>query len=350
MAFTAQEIDNIANAALDFYERGPALSQALEDRPTLKAMREAQKTFPGGKESIRGNVKGTYTTEFVGYSHDDTVSYSNPANIKQYDYPWREIHAGLNFSGTELKKSGISVLDTNGERTETHTRRDLLVITDLLNDKLEDMAEGSMRSMNTMLWLDGSQDPKAFAGIQSIILPSATVATGVTGGIDRATNPWWRNRALTGGSKITASAANQTLTKTLRQEVRQLKRFGGRPSLVPCGSGFLERLELEVHEKGVYSQTGFANNGQTEIGMADITMRGVGRFYYEPELDNLGQSLFAYFLDPRHLRLRPMEGEDMKKHSPNRPADKYVYYRSLTWTGALEARKLNCHGVYEVAA
>ena len=44
-----------------------------------------------------------------------------------------------------------------------------------------------------------------------------------------------------------------------------------------------------------------------------------------------------------------MDGEDMKTHSPRRPADKYVMYRGLTWTGGMVADQLNCHGVYEVA-
>jgi hypothetical protein len=350
MPFTAQEINNIANASLDFFMKGPAMAQTLEQRPTLKAMRAAQKTFPGGKEAIVGNVKGEYTTTMTGYSGDDTVTYGNPANLKQWNYPWRELHGGIAVTATELKKDGITIVDTNGAETVTHSGADLTRITSLFADKLDDMAEGSARGMNEILWRDGSQDAKAFPGIQSIILPTATAATGVTGGIDRAANWWWRNRALTGASKITASAANQTLTRTLRDEARQLIRYGGKPSLLPAGSAFLSRLEMEVQEKGIYTQQGFANNGKTDIGMADISMRGVGTFYYEPELDNLGLQYFAYFLDPRRLFLDVMEDEDMKQHNPNSPAEKYVIYRSVTWTGGLVAQQLNCHGVYEVAA
>ena len=35
------------------------------------------------QEFITRNVKGEYTTEFEGYEHDDSVSYSNPANLKR---------------------------------------------------------------------------------------------------------------------------------------------------------------------------------------------------------------------------------------------------------------------------
>lgn len=350
MPFTAQEIDNIATAALDFYIKGPAMAQTIQDRPLYDAMRAAQKTFPGGKDFIIKNVKGEYTTGFTGYSHDDTVTYANPANLRQTSYPWFEIHAGISMTLTELKKDGISVVDSlNGESTSNHSEREMTAITNLLEDKLDDMAEGSARSFNDMLWRDGSQSAKVFPGVQSFILPNPNV--GITGGIDRATNPWWRNRARTAqfGGVIAASASGQTLSRFLRSEVRQLKRYGGRPTLLMAGSAFIDALELEVSEKGVYTQSGFTNRGATDIGLADISMRGVGTFKYDPTLDDLGLSKYCYFIDPRHLCPYVMEGEDMKTHAPARPAERYVMYRAMTWTGGLVADQLNCHGVYEVA-
>jgi hypothetical protein len=83
--------------------------------------------------------------------------------------------------------------------------------------------------------------------------------------------------------------------------------------------------------------------------MADISMRGIGKFQYDPTLDDLGFAKRAFFIDPKHMYLMVMDGEDMKQHAPARPADQYVLYRGVTWTGGLVADQLNCHGVYEVA-
>jgi hypothetical protein len=348
MAFTAEELANIANAAMDYFMKGDALSQAIQEKPLLKAMKAAQKTFPGGKEDIRGNVKGDYTTSFQGYSGNDTVIYRNPANIRQFNFPWKELHAGIEVTLTELKKDGISVVDSmNGKSTSNHSDREMTAITNLFDDKLEDMAEGSAQSMDDIIHRDGTQSSKVFAGLQHVIAADPT--TGVLGGIDRAANSWWRNRSLVGANKITHSTTNQTLTRTLRKEVRQLKRYGGKPSLIIAGSAFLEDLEAEVHEKGIMTDQGFTNRGATDIGMADISMRGVGTFQYDPTLDDLGLSDHCYFIDPRHLYLMVMEGEDMKQHNPARPADQYVLYRALTWTGGLINRKPNAHGVYQSA-
>src|SRR3546814_9798774 len=124
-----------------------------------------------------------------------------------------------------------------------------------ISDWSSDVCSSDLNS----LWKDGAQSSKVFAGIQSIIVDDPT--TGVAAGIDRATNTWWRNRALVGTNKVTHSTSDQTLTKKLRSEVRQLRRHGGRPTLVLCGSAAIERLEAKIHEKGVYPQTGFINKG-----------------------------------------------------------------------------------------
>ena len=338
----------MANAALDFYVKGQPLSQQIQDKPLLAAMNSAKKTFPGGKGLIRGNVKADYTTAFMGYTHDDTVTYTNPANIRQYQYEWKELHAGLSLTLSELKRDGISVVDSlDGASTSNHSGREVHAVSNILQDKLEDMDEGMARSMNLLYLRDGTASAKVFAGLQHFVADDPT--TGVTGGIDRAANSWWRNRAKVGANKITSSTAAQTLTKTLRAEVRQLRRYGGAPKLWIAGSGFIEKLEAELTEKGFYTEAGFANNGQTEIGVADISMRGVGKCMYDPTLDDEGRSNFAYFIDTRYIYPYVMEGEDMKKHSPARPPEKYVLYRGVTWTGALVANKLNAHGVYEAA-
>jgi len=348
MPLTVQELQNLANVSLDHYMRGDPIEQFVQDKPLYAKMRGMQKTFPGGKEFIRGNVKGDYTTEFMGFSHDDEVAYGNPANVKQFSIPWKELHAGISFDMTEMKKAGISIVpDTSGEREIRATPDEGERISDLLDDKMNDMAEGMAISFDSILHLDGTQDAKVFAGLSYFV--SDTPTTGTYAGISRADNAWWRNRSLVGASKIVSSVSSQTLTKTLRSEVRQLRRYGGKPNLILCGSTFLDKLEAEIHEKGTYTQTGFVNNGKNDIGMAAISMRGVGDFLYDPTLDDTDREDYAYFLDTRHIFPMVMKNEDMKRHSPERPAEKYVVYRAVTWTGALVANKLNAHGVYQTS-
>jgi len=347
MAFSQAELDNIANAALDYYiDKGNVYAQSLQDKPLLKAMDSSAKTFPGGKGELSVAVKGTYTTTVSGYTHNDTVTYANPANIKRANYAWKEHHAGISLTLTELKKDGISVSDsTTSAGTSNHSGRDQTVLANLFQDKLDDMMEGYSRGMNDFLFGDGTADANAIAGIQTLI--KDVPGTGTTGGLSNATNTWWRNRA---NVAISTTTTGQELIETLHSEMRQLKRFGGKPNVAVCGSAFLDRLADELRRNGNYSQTGFAR-GQN-IAMGEINYNGL-TFQYDPTLDDLtiatkNPSKRCYIIDSSKLCMYYMDGEKMKRHSPARPADQYVMYRAVTTTAALSATQLNCHGVYEI--
>lgn len=357
MAFTSDELTNISNAVLDFYIKGSTEKQTIQDKPLLAALTAAKKDFPGGKGNISLPVQGAFASsqsDFMeGFTHNDSVGFVNPANILRASYAWKEIHCGITMTATELKHDGISLVDTNGERTSNHSDRDLVVLTGLLENKMEDFLESRERALNGMLWADGTQDAKEIPGIKSLI--SQTPTTGTTGGLNRATYSWWRNRAYVGvgtnanGAAITHSTTNQTLTKFLRKEVRQLRRYHQGKYVILAGSGFIEKLEAEIAEKGIYTESGFKNSGATDIGMADISMRGVGTIAYDPTLDDNSESNFCYFIDTTSIKLMPMAQEWMKKHTPARPHDQFVLYKSITDTGALVAKRLNSSAVYEAA-
>src|SRR6185295_700674 len=178
MAFTAGEINNIANASLDWYvNRGDTFKQSIQAKPLLKTMEALNKTFPGGKGNVSLGITGRFGAAgvndgVVGYTHNDTVSFYTPANIDRVNYPWREHHIGITLTHTELKIDGISVTDEqgNGESYCNHSQREMTVLVNLLKDKLFDFGEQYARTMNRLLWGDGVADPKALAGFRSIIV------------------------------------------------------------------------------------------------------------------------------------------------------------------------------------
>jgi hypothetical protein len=360
MAFTAGELTNIANAALDFYyNKGDTFKQSIQAKPLLRLMESSAKSFPGGKGNISLAVKGDYgaggvNDHVVGYTHNDTVNFYTPANIKRCNYPWREHHMGLTLTHTELKIDGISVTDDSGDGSSlsNHSDRDVTVLVNLLQDKLEDFGEQYARSMNNLMWGDGTGDAKALAGLQSIIVdvPNA----GNLGGLARSTNTWWQNRSAcpafgTAGGRgaVTSATTNGgALLQFLQQEYRQLIRYGGRPSKFLAGSSFISAMEVELRANGNYSMTGFATGKDVSVGK--ISYMGTD-FEYDPSLDALGKAKRCYWYDSRDIYLVAMQDEWRHQHSPDRTPDKYVLYRSLTSTGQLCARRLNSAAVIDIA-
>mgnify|MGYP001174207372 CR=1 FL=1 len=347
MPFTTQELENIAAAALDFHmDRGKVQSQTIQDKPLLAALRAAQKTFPGGKELLTGRAKGDYTTTIQGFSDDDDVTYGNPANIKTYSYAWKEIHSGIKMTLTELKKDGISIDDTAlGKGESRHSDREMTALANLLDDKIEDMKEGSDRGYNLMFWRDGTQNAKEVPGIRSFIVNSPSTAA-IIGGLDSGVNTWWRNRALIGMTASTAS--DQNVVQKLQKEMRQLRRYGTPRHRMFAGSDFLDWFEQELRAKGNYTLEGWSKQGRIDASVADLAFKGID-LEYDPTLDDLGLAKYLYVLDMKAIRPMVMEGEDMKMHNPARPAEKYVLYRAMTWTGGLVCRQRNTSGVYSIA-
>ncbi|TDX21890.1 hypothetical protein DFO67_1329 [Modicisalibacter xianhensis] len=351
MAFTQAELDNIAVATLDLYLKGPAMSQTIQDKPLLKAMKSAQKTFGGAKENISGSVKGNYDTYFAGYTHNDQVTFKNPTNLKRWAFSWAELSGGLEISMTELKKNGIHVVDTNGQSVSRASDAEKYQLNNLMEDKLEDMSEGMARDMNEYFWGDGTADAKGPMGVTGLIVDDPS--TGSLGGIDRAANAWWRNRShiatTTASDKLNVATNNDNkIANFLQSEIRQLRRYGGRPTLGLAGSTFLDYLEAELRKAGYYTQNGWQNQGGIDIGMANPRLKGV-TIDYDPTLDDLSLDKRLYLMDPRHIFPYVMQGEDMKTHNPARPHDRYMIYKAVTWTGNVVVNQLNCHGVYEIA-
>lgn len=345
--FTVAQVETIANSTLDFYlERRKVEAQTLQDKPLLKAMRSAEKTFPGGKENLTGAAKFDYSTTIQGFENDDEVGYSNPANTKRYSYPWKLIHSGIQFSMHECAKDGISIVDTTtGKGESNHSDRELTALVNIIEEKIDDMMEGTDRGFNEMYWDDGSADPKLIPGVTSFILNDPTTAT-VVGGIDQSANTGWRNRASLGIAS--ADPSLQGLSNTLQKEYRQLRRYGGNPKLWLAGSDFIEFLEKELRAKGSYTLDGFMSKGKTDTGIADISFKG-NAIQYDPTLDDMSKSKYLYVLDTKTFQPYVVDGENMKKHFPARPENKYVFYRAMTYMGGLVCKKRNANGVYSIA-
>jgi hypothetical protein len=228
----------------------------------------------------------------------------------------------------------------------------MTALVDLLEDKLEDLGEQYLRGLDNMFHGDGVADPLGFAGIGSII--TANPAVGQVGGIDGAINTWWRNRAATtaaggagGQAPIASSPANGgVLAQFLQTEWRQLRRYGGKPSLCLAGSAWIGALEGEYRANGYYTDNGFTSG--TDMSVGDLRFKNVG-IKYDPWLDDHGMTKRAYFIDTDAIFLEKMEGEWRRNHTPARPADQFVLFRSITSTGQIVATRRNSSAVYDIA-
>lgn len=344
---SAATLDEIINTTLPSYIKNDLYAQANQATPALKIMREKKKTFPGGEGlKLSGTASFDYTADWEIFSGEDQLTFSEMNNKKLFTYEGVENHMGLKIPYTALKAAGFVITDDNTKGSmefSKASKSDALRITNFLEGKYKEMDFSSQQSFSKKrIWSDGSN---GFIGLPAII--SQTPETGITGGLSRVLNPKWRNRALCGANKITPSAANETLLTTMREEVRMLRVYGGRPDAVFAGNKAIKAFEIEVSAKGKLTETGFMN-GNTDIGIKGISLSGLPPIIHEPALDDLEMSGFFYIVDTNAIALTMLEGDDMTVHMPSRPFDRMAGYKSITWTGMICAHQLNSSGVYEV--
>jgi len=80
-------------------------------------------------------------------------------------------------------------------------------------------------------------------------------------------------------------------------------------------------------------EAGSGHDSGTNTGM---TFHGV-QIHWDPTFADLGSTWEKrmYFINSKHLKLRPLSGHDMITRKPPRAYDKYQYYWGLTWRGAM---------------
>ncbi|AKR54330.1 phage structural protein [Devosia sp. H5989] len=361
MAFTADEIANIANSSLEtFLDKGKVWAQNIQDKPMLAAFQVSAGSFTGGKEVVSLGVKsGQGGGQLQGFDGDDQVSYYNPTGTKRVKFPWKEHHIGTRTTLTELKTDGINVVENGASQTtEPMSDREAQALANNMDEKNEALMEDYNASLDSLIHLDGSADSKALAGIGAFILDVPNV--GQTGGLPRAVYPWWTNRAATaafggagGQGAITVNPANGgALIEFMDKEWRQLGRYAGGISGVKlfAGSDFIDGYKKELRSNGFYSQDMSKDDGTPDGSMKDPKHAGK-QIVYDPTLDDMGLSkrLYAIDMSRKGIRLLYMEGNRMKRHNPARPYDRYVIYQGITTTAVMVARRLRSSGVYDIA-
>lgn len=359
MAFTAEELSNINNAALEHWiDKGKVWKQNIANKPMLAAFNASAGSFPGGKEYVSFGVKaGQGGLTLQGYSGDDQVAYGNPTGIKRARTPWKEHHMGMVITHTELKIDGIDVIESGAsQRTSEMSGREEHALAKLLDEKNDSMGEDFAKSMDALIHGDGSADAKALAGIKSIIL--ANPFAGSTFSLSRVANAWWRNDAATaaaagagGLGAITSSPTNGgALIEAMDKAVRRRSKYaqGQVRTRYFCGSDFIDAYIKEMRANGTYFNNGVSDGMD---GSMKNPKHGGINLEWDPTMDELGEAKRCYALDMGRtgLKLLYMDGQRMKKHAPARPYDRYVMYNGITTTAVMIAKQLNTSGVYDIA-
>lgn len=363
--FSAEQIAHAGAISLDLHVRGPLHQLGIQVKPLVRIMEGKKKTFTAAKENITFGVKmergaGGVNDGLKGYSHTQTVGFYNPGNGLRASYVWREHHMGYTLSETELKTQGILVGDEFGSVKRNSGDKGLVVLANILDEANRDFDERYAESANTLYWGDGTSDASALHGVRAFIRDVPTIGT--VGGLSAVSHTKWRNRSRTaaffahasfnaanGGNRVTSSASNGgALLHELDVELMQLRRYGARPNVALAGSDFIEAMNLEKRANGQYYQGSGEMKDGMDTAIPSSTHGGI-KFEYDPTLDDLGRTKYAYIWDSNHIFLNALEGDWKRVRNPARPYNQFVMHKSLTCTGNVMAKQLDGALVIEIA-
>lgn len=347
MPFTADEISTAGKLALDFNLANKPIDQITTARPLISFLTKKQKTFPGGKQYITEQLMTAYGSNFQWFYGDQGVTYNKRSPIDLSQFPWRGAHDGFTLNEDQLAQNGVTMTDGPPKQ---NTGAERLQLTNLLETQTDALRLGFEQKFDYELHLDGTQSSEALAGLDLLI--STTPTSGVVGGIDRATNTWWRNNVSTGIS--TGTAGN--LISTMEQVWRACTRNGGQaPDYILVGETFLDAFRKDAASQIQRFLTN-GNRATLDPSVSDLQFKGVP-LVWDPVFADLDAALSpsvpwqkrCYFINSNWIRLRPIEGHNMVTRKPPRVYNRYAYYWGLTWKGAMTLSKANAHAVISVA-
>jgi len=352
MPFTAEEIAEAGMIGLDYYMKNNPIDQVDQERPFLAKMMANKKSFPGAKQYVVEQIRTQYQSNFQWFNGSSTVTYNKRKTVKQANFPWRSAHDGFALDEDRLAQNGITVIE--GKKSKP-TDAEMIQLTDLLEEQTDVLRLGFEEQFNLESLKDGSTDTDAIEGLDKLVT-TVPGTTDVVGGIDAggASNAYWKNGAATG---ITVTTTTGDILTKMEAGWRGCIRNGGKPDCIQMGSDVVDGLRNFMlntygrvnwgHMDQKTIEAGSGHDAGTNTGM---TFHGVP-IHWDPTFADLGGTWEKrmYFLNSKHIKLRPLSGHDMITRKPPRAYDKYQYYWGLTWRGALTTNRRNANWVGEIA-
>jgi len=359
MAFTADEITELGYSSLNYYLKNNPIDQIQQQRPLLRRLMAGKRSFPGGNDSIVEQLRKSYDAAMQWFQGSDAVTYNTRNSLDQAKFPWKGAHDGFEMSEDYLLSNGITV--TDGGSPVTNSRGERLRLTNLFKESMEVLRLGFEEQLDISLHTTSTGDE--IDGLESLV--SMTPTTGIVGGIDRATNSWWENQVAIDLPIVVDAATGTTFINGLETMWRAQLINGGTPDFIVAGARFVDQFRAAAKgeiSRYMVQQTTFMTPAKfdpsTEQG-ADGTFTGLAfqgvPIMYDPTFEVMDAGTpdwtnRAYFLNMKHMKLRPAEGHDMIARKPPRAFGNYVHRWGLTWKGGLCINRSNCHGVATVTA
>lgn len=384
-ALHSTDVSQLGYVALNNFLKNKPIDQVALERPLLKSLMSKKKPWGGGQQYIVEQVRTGYGSNMMWFGDTaknttSEVEYNTRDTVRQVKYSWASAHDGFQFTEDFLLGNGIIVTDSAPRNSSA---ANLVQLTNVFNESMDVLRLGFEEILDMSLHLDGAVNPgggtdiadKRINGLDSIIKIKGTAD--VVGGLTKTAHTgsnYWNNHWDDGSGVNDAGAAGTGVTqanlvKNMESLWRKCQTNGGSPDIIIAGTTFVDKFRAACLDT--------SNNGMSRY-MVQPTQQSTMPWNMDPSVEIKNGGTFTglefmgipilwdpsfskcdtqdtgtayawerrcYFLNSKHLTLRPIEGNDMIARKPPREHNKYAYYWGLTWRGSLTSNRLNAHAV-----
>jgi hypothetical protein len=362
MPFNSEQLAYAGNAAINYFLKNDPVDNYNINRPLIKRLMSKKVEYAGGLQYVVQQLRYQNDSNFQSYFGDSQVTYNRKRTLQQAKYVWGAFHDGFGLNEDELTQNGIEMTD---DRNAVPSDAEKVQLTNLLEENMETLKLGFLENFDIMLHLDGTQSATNIPGLD-LLISTASGSSQTVGTIqtNTTTNTWWQNNVQLAIASGTAGAVTTAMEVAWRACIRV---GGAAPNFLLAGEAFIDAYRKDAGSNaGATTRQVFvdANNKKAitlDNGVGSDASTGLyfkgAELIWDPIVDQL-QATYApsvswlkrcYFINDKHLQLRPIKGHWMIARRPPRVYDRYVHYWALTAKAALTTGKRNAHAVLAIA-
>ncbi len=317
MATPANQLDQLLSTTLDHWL--PTLhDQTIKKSSVLAALESKGKVTVQGGATIKIPLLYALNDTIQAYSGYDLFNTTPQGGLGHAVFDWRNIGGTVVISGEERRKN-------NGP--------DAFI--SLLNTKFKQLEASFVRKFNEYLFAltPGAKDP--------LSLPTIVGNTGTLGGVDSATETWWKSEVVATGVNLTTNAG----VRGLNNLFNRLWVNGSTPDFE-----FTTQANFEAYEQLATVNIRFTQTRLADLGFETLAHK-TAEVVFDPFVPAPGGSGggYWYMVNTEYLEfVRHSSTESPTRLDTQRPYNQDAYVTPVIWMGNLVTGMRRAHGVITV--
>ena len=277
----------------------------------------------GGVKKVDG---GTQILENMLYGDNNTVKWYDGYEL--LDVSASDAVTAANFAWKQLNGNVVF----NGKEAMINEGRNKQI--DLIEARTKQCEISLTNTMGAAIYAAGTESSgKIIGGLQALV--AASPSTGVVGGINRATQSWWRNQAYdaSDNSKVVDASTIQDLMNTT---YRLCQRGADKPNLIIMGDTHYGYFETMANAKKLFTN----DTSKAALSFSSYKFKGADVIY-----DPNATATYTYFLNLDYLRIRPHSKRNFNTAKDRMPVNQDATIIPIFWMGNLTSSNSSLQGI-----